>query len=102
MKIDYQHPFTDDEARSRIEALGDYLSNRHNIKVEWLDGSRARFAGKYLVVKIDGELSIAPGVVRFRGEDPGMLWRKKASEYIEGKLAKYLDPKAPLASLPRQ
>ena len=39
--------------------------------------------------------------VRFKGEDPGFLWRKKATEYIEGKLKAYLDPKVTISDLPR-
>ena len=53
---------------------------------------RAKFSGKYLVVKIDGELSIGNGRAQFKGEDPGFLWRNRAKDYIQGKLAKYLDP----------
>jgi hypothetical protein len=101
MEIDYRHALADDDARARLQVLGEYLTNRHGIKVTWLDENRARFSGKYLVVKIEGELSMATGIARFRGEDPGFLWRRKASDYIEGKLAKYLDPKVPIADLPR-
>ena len=101
MEIDYRHSLPDDDARARLQALGEYLTNRHGIKVSWLDANRAKFSGKYLVVKIEGELSMTPGIARFRGEDPGFLWRRKASDYIEGKLAKYLDPKIPIAELPK-
>jgi len=101
MEIDYKHELADDDARARLTALGEYLGNRHGIKVSWIDPNRARFSGKYLVVKIDGEISMSKGVVRFRGEDPGFLWRKKAVDYIEGKLMKYLDPKVSLADLSR-
>ena len=101
MEIDYKHGLPEEEARARLDALGEYLGNKHGIKVQWIDANRARFTGKYLVVKIDGELSLANGAVRFRGEDPGFLWRKRAVEYIEGKLVKYLDPKVALADLPR-
>jgi hypothetical protein len=101
MEIDYRHSLADDEARARLQVLGEYLTNRHGIKVSWIDANRARFSGKYLVVKIEGELSMAAGIARFRGEDPGFLWRRKAVDYIEGKLAKYLDPKTPIADLPR-
>jgi len=101
MEIDYKHELPEDEARARLEALGEYLGRRHGIHVSWLDGNRAKFSGKYLVVKIDGELSLAGPVVRFRGHDPGFLWRRKATDYIEGKLSKYLDPKVPLSELPR-
>jgi hypothetical protein len=101
MEIDYKHSLPDDEARARLKVLGEYLTNRHGIKVSWLDDNRAKFSGKYLVVKIEGELTMAPGIVRFRGEDPGFLWRRKAVDYIEGKLEKYLDTKNALADLPR-
>lgn len=101
MEIDYRHSLADADARARLEVLGEYLTNRHGIKVSWLDANRAKFSGKYLVVKIEGELSMSAGLVKFRGEDPGFLWRRKASDYIEGKLAKYLDAKTPIADLPR-
>jgi len=101
MEIDYRHELPEPEAKARLHALGDYLQNRHGIKVDWLDEHRATFHGKYMVVKIDGELSASPGIVRFRGKDPGFLWRKRAVEYIEGKLKVYMDPKNPLDELPR-
>ena len=101
MEIDYKHALPDDEVKARLDALGEYLSNKHGIKVQWVDATRAKFAGKYMVVKIDGELSMGKNVVKFRGEDPGFLWRKRAVEYIEGKLASYLDPKTPLSALSR-
>ena len=100
MEINYQHALPIGDARARLEVLGEYLHNRHGIKVTW-NGDKARFAGKYLVVKIDGEMSVGPDKVLFVGEDPGFLWRKKASEYIEGKLKAYLDPKITLSQLPR-
>jgi hypothetical protein len=100
MEIDFPYVVTDADARSRLEVLGQYLVNRHGIRVTWLDTSRARFSGKYIVVKIDGELSLGNGHAQFKGEDPGFLWRNKAKDYIHGKLAKYLDPKIALAELP--
>ena len=100
MEINSQHALPIGDARARLEVLGEYLHNRHGIKVTW-NGDKARFAGKYLVVKIDGEMSVGPNAVRFKGEDPGFLWRKKATEYIEGKLKAYLDPKVTISDLPR-
>jgi hypothetical protein len=100
MEIDFKYALSDGEARSRLEILGQYLQNRHGIKVAWVDDSRAKFQGKYLVVKIDGELTIRNGLAQFRGEDPGFLWRGRAKDYIESKLAKYLDPKVTEAELP--
>jgi len=100
MEIDFPYALSEDDARSRLEILGKYLANRHGIQVTWLDGGRAKFHGRYLVVKIDGELSMGGGHARFKGEDPGFLWRGKAKSYIEGKLAKYLDPAATTSDLP--
>ena len=100
MEIDYPYSLSDQDALARLQILGTYLQNRHGISVTWVDPTRAKFAGKYLVVKIDGELSLSGGHARFRGEDPGFLWRNKAKDYIKEKLAKYLDPSCELAALP--
>ena len=100
MEIDFKYVLPEEEARARLDILGQYLQNKHGIKVTWVDEARAKFSGKYLVVKIDGELSMKGGLCQFRGEDPGFLWRGRAKDYIESKLAKYLDPKIPVAELP--
>ena len=101
MEIDFQYSLPEADARSRLEILGAYLASRHGIKVTWVEPDRAKFTGKYLVVKIDGELTIGNGHCQFKGEDPGFLWRNRAKDYIQGKLQKYLDPKAELAQLPK-
>ena len=100
MEIDFPYALSDQDALSRLQILGTYLTNRHGIKVTWMDGTRAKFNGKYLVVKIDGELTLGAGHARFKGEDPGFLWRNRAKDYIQGKLAKYLDPQAAVTELP--
>lgn len=100
MEIDYPYTLSDDEARARLEILGTYLTNRHGIKVTWSEPTKARFSGKYLLVRIEGDLSLGSGRARFKGEDPGFLWRKKATDYIKEKLEKYLDPKTAAADLP--
>ena len=100
MEIDFPYELSDQDARSRLDILGVYLANKHGIKVTWAEPAKARFSGKYLVVKIEGELTLGNGRAKFRGEDPGFLWRGRAKEYIHGKLAKYLDPKNPLEQLP--
>jgi hypothetical protein len=100
MEIDYPYEVSDQDARSRLDILTQYLANKHGIVVTWVDAAKARFSGKYLVVKIDGELTLGNGRAKFRGEDPGFLWRGRAKEYIQNKLAAYLDPKNPLERLP--
>ena len=100
MQIDYPYELSDQDARGRLDILGQYLANKHGIKVTWSDAATAKFTGKYLVVEIKGELTLGGGHARFRGEDPGFLWRGRAKAYIEGKLAKYLDAKTPPDQLP--
>ena len=102
MRIDYTtESLSKDDVRARLRALSDYLLNRHGIQIEWANDDSASFKGRYMVVKIEGELSIEEGVVKLRGKDPGLLWRKKAKSYLEGKLCTYLDPDTPVGELPR-
>ncbi len=101
-RIDYAHALPIEDARARIRALGEYLSNKHGIKVSWIGENEAKISGKYLVVSIEGSVKIEPKNVCFDGKDPGMLWRGKAKEYLTRKLEKYLDASRPLADLPTQ
>lgn len=102
MRIDYPHKLDDADARARIGALGEYLTNKHGIGVTWSDDTHARVAGRYLVVSIEGTVTVTPGTVVFEGKDPGLLWRGKAKDYLTAKLRKYLDPSVSLESLPRR
>ena len=100
MEIDFPYELSDQDARGRLEILGQYLSNKHGIKVTWVDEKRARFSGKYLLVKIEGELSLGSSHAVFKGEDPGFLLRGRAKDYIQNKLATYLDPRTAPDKLP--
>ena len=100
MEIDFPYELSDEDARARLDILGSYLSNRHGIKVTWSETNKARFSGKYLIVRIEGDLTLGAGHARFRGDDPGFLWRKKATDYIKNKLEAYLDPKVAASELP--
>jgi len=101
MKFEYPYEVSREDARLRLDALGSYLRERHGIAISWLDDNKASFSGKYLVVKIEGELTLRDGMVDFSGKDPGMLWRNKATTYLKDKLATYLDPRTPIDKLPR-
>jgi hypothetical protein len=102
MEIDFQYALSDQDAKSRLEVLGKYLENKHGIKVTWQDEKKAKFSGRYLMVKIEGELAVGNSRATFKGEDPGFLLRARAKDYIQGKLAKYLDPKTALGDLPSE
>jgi hypothetical protein len=90
-----------EDAKARLAALGDYLQNRHGINVTW-HGESADVRGKYMVVSIEGSMSLSADKAVFEGKDPGFLWRGKAKEYLTGKLAKYLNPATRLEDLPRK
>ena len=89
-----------EDAKARLVALGDYFKNKHGIDVAW-SGDRASIKGKYMVVAIDGTLSFEGQKAVFEGKDPGFLWRNKAKDYLQNKLSTYLDPRTPLEDLKR-
>ena len=101
-ELDHPHALSDADARARLGALGEYLANKHGLTVRWVTENEAKISGKYLVVTIDGTLTLSPGRARFTGKDPGMLWRGKAKDYLAGKLEKYLAPATALEALPRR
>jgi hypothetical protein len=100
MRIEHPHGLSDEEAKARLHALGEYFTNKHGIKVQW-SGDRAQVAGKYMIVAIEGQLWFEAGKAVFEGKDPGMLWRSKAKDYIAGKLKTYLDPSIKVEDLKR-
>jgi hypothetical protein len=102
MELDRRHTFADDEARERVRALTDYLSNKHGMQVQWTDDNTARVQGKYTVVAIDAEVKLESGRVKVAGKDPGFMWRLPAKKYIEGKLEQYLDSGKAAGELPRK
>lgn len=101
MKIEHRFTVPREEAKQRLEALGQYLSKKYGIAFTWDESDKASFKGKFMIVAIEGTLTLGDGQVVFDGKDPGFLWRGKAKDYIEGKLRSYLDPGRSLDSLPR-
>ena len=102
MEFDYPHDLTNAEVHERLDALGAYLRDRHGIDVSWDGDSRAIFKGRYLVVRFEGVMTFEDKIVHFKGKDPGWAWRKKASNYIRGKLETYFDRNTPVEDLPRR
>ena len=99
MQFDYPHTLDPQEACERLEVLGTYLRNRHGIQVHW-NGREGTFKGKYLMVTIDGQMTVEDKQLRFNGKDPGRLWRGKAVKYLKEKLEIYLNPLTPVSELP--
>jgi len=102
LRLDHPHTLTADQARDRVRALGDYLQNKYGVGVRWTGENTATIQGKYLVISFEGAVTVGAGQVTLEAKDPGMLWRTKAREYLDGKLKKYLDPATPLDALPRR
>jgi hypothetical protein len=101
MELEHRHSFAHGEARERVRALTDYLSNKHGMQVQWTGEDTAHVRGKYTVVSIDADVSVKDGCVSVQGKDPGFMWRAPAKKYIAGKLEQYFDAKRPLDALPR-
>ena len=99
MQFDYDHEVAVDEAQERLKRLGSYLANRHGIGVAW-DGPECTIDGKYLLVKIEGKMTIEENRIHFDGRDPGLLLRGKAIKYLREKLEVYLDTTTPICELP--
>lgn len=100
LRIEHRHALSAEETRTRMTALGEYLKNKYGLDVSW-NGDSARVKGKYLVVEIDGSIILEPGLLRFEGKDPGMLWRSKAKQYLEKKVSTYMDPGTKVEDLRR-
>lgn len=101
VNIEHNHQFAQDEAKARVKALAEYMSNKHGMQVQWTSDDTFRMQGKYKIVNIDATIALSAGKVHVTGKDPGMLWRGPAKAYITKKLEQYLDPGAPVDSLYR-
>jgi hypothetical protein len=102
MELEHRHSFAQDEARERVRALTDYLSNKHGMSVAWTGPDTAHVQGKYTVVTIDADVKVEGARIHVLGKDPGFMWRLPAKKYIEGKLVQYLNTATPLDTLPRR
>lgn len=101
MEIEHKHSFTHDEAKARVKALADYLSNKHGMNIAWSGDDRFHLTGKYTVVSLDVTVQVAPDKIQVTGPDPGFMLRGTAKAYIARKVSEYLSPSAPLDALPR-
>lgn len=101
VNIEHNHQFAQDEAKARVQALAEYMSNKHGMQVQWTGDDSFRMQGKYKVVSIDATITLGPNKIQVTGKDPGMLWRGPAKAYITKKLEQYLNPGTSLDSLYR-
>jgi hypothetical protein len=83
---------SEEDARSRLEILSSTCRTARHRR-DLADTAKARFSGKYLVVRIDAS-SRYEGHARFRGEDPGFCGEGEPRNTFR-QAAKYLDPRTP-------
>jgi hypothetical protein len=100
IQISVPHRLPAEDALARVHALGKYFQNRHGMSMRWESERVGHLAGRYLLISIDGRFSVDERAVHLDGQDPGLLLRAKATDYLRGKLETYLDPATPLADLP--
>ncbi len=98
MKEDFYHPLRREDARARLQALGDYWGAHYNVQTEW-SGYRAEIHGKVLGIRFNGVVSIEEDHVR--GELLSGFWgaRLGGRGYLLRKLRVYLDPSRSLEEL---
>lgn len=101
IQLEVPHTLTLDEARSRIEALGEFYQNKYRAEVSWR-GSDAEIAVRYLGIRIDVHVRVEGARVTCDATDPGFLLRARGIKYLRAKLERFLDPKNALGDLPRR
>lgn len=97
MQFGYPHRFDDDEARARVAALTAYWSTRYAMKGAWQDESY-RIQGKTKGIRFNATFTMRAGLVEVLVEVP-FFARRIGREYVDRKLADYLDPGKTLAEL---
>lgn len=100
LELSVSHGLPVEDALARVHALGNYFQNRHGMSMRWESELVGHLSGRYMLITIDGRFSVDPKAVHLDGQDPGMLLRKKALDYLRRKLEQYLDPATPLRELP--
>ena len=88
----------EEEALARLRALTDYWTKKHGIAAAW-NGTEVTLSGRVKGVKFDGTIRVGAGCLE--GDvNAGFLAEKLGGrQYVERKLADYLDPAKTLAEL---
>ncbi len=98
MKIDRPHSFNKDEALGRIKALTDYWHNKHGIRTDW-QGDSARVKGKVRGISFDGTFTVFDQQLKADVKVGFLAEKLGGRDYVERKLADYLDANNSLEAL---
>jgi hypothetical protein len=90
IKVEVSHTLSIDEAKSRMQGLFDFWVKKYGVKATW-QADKASFAGKMMGVTFEGYMLVSATRVGGEATDPGFLLRGKTTDYLQRKLAMYLD-----------
>jgi hypothetical protein len=91
IKVEVSHTLSVEDAKARMQGLFDYWIKKYGVKASW-QGDKATFAGKMMGVTFEGYMNVTAARVGGEATDPGFLLRGKTTDYLQRKLAMYLDP----------
>lgn len=100
IELEVEHSLSPESALARMHALGEYYQNHYGAHVVWSAGS-CDIQVKYVAIKLAVKVRVDDRRVHCEGPDPGFLLRKRGTEYLRKKIARYLDPAVAIESLPR-
>jgi hypothetical protein len=89
--VTVDHAMSLEAAHGRIEELLAYWRERFAVEAHW-QGESVRLRWIVEGREVVGRLEVRPRAVRAVLEDPGGLWRWRATTYVQRKLQKYLSP----------
>lgn len=85
------HHLKQEDAVTRMAQLLDYWGSRFGVRNEW-SGNRAFIEGQIMGIDFRARLDVGDRTVGGEFNDPGVLLRGSAEDYIRKKVQKYLHP----------
>lgn len=98
MKLQKPHTFSREEAIARVQALTTYWDTRYGTSTSW-QGNQATITGKVKGIKFNGTFTVDDRELRADVKVGFLAEKIGGKDYVERKLAAYLDPKATLKEL---
>ena len=98
MKLSKSHSFSLQEATDRVKALTAYWDSRYGSHTDW-SGNSAKVSGKVKGIKFNGTFTINDRELRAEVKVGFLAEKMGGKQYVEKKLADYLDPSVTLEAL---
>lgn len=91
LSLEVSHALGREAAKRRMELLTKRWERKYGLRSTWA-GDTARLSGTIMGISLQATLEVNDQSVRGQANDPGILFRNKATKYLEEKLGLYLDP----------